>query len=165
MLTFKQLHTTLGPIKIELYTTSTPKTVENFLALCASNFYSSSPFHRIIPTFIVQTGSPSTDPKSKSSPSIFGAPFEDEIRPALRHNARGVLSMANKGKDTNGSQFFLTLAPQPTLDGKNTVFGRVIDGWETLEKLETVEVDSKGRAKGTAPKIERVEIHANPLAG
>ncbi|TID21788.1 cyclophilin-like protein [Venturia nashicola] len=159
------LHTTLGPIKVELYTASAPKTAENFLALCASNFYNSSPFHRIIPSFIVQTGAPSTDPKSKSSISVFGAPFEDEIRPALRHNARGVMSMANKGKDTNGSQFFFTLAPQPTLDGKNTVFGKVIDGWETLEKLETVEVDSKGRAKGKAPKIERVEIHANPMAG
>jgi peptidyl-prolyl cis-trans isomerase-like 3 len=73
--------------------------------------------------------------------------------------------MANKGKDTNGSQFFITLGPQPTLDGKNTVFGKVIDGWETLDKIEGVEVDGKGRAKGEVPRIERVTIHANPLAG
>jgi peptidyl-prolyl cis-trans isomerase-like 3 len=72
--------------------------------------------------------------------------------------------MANKGKDTNGSQFFVTFAPQPTLDGKNTVFGRVIDGMDTLTKIEKVKVDGKGRAVGDKMLIESVTIHANPLA-
>ena len=72
--------------------------------------------------------------------------------------------MANKGPDTNGSQFFVTFAPQPTLDGKNTVFGRVIDGLDTLSKIEKVKVDSKGRAVGDKIAIKSVTVHANPLA-
>jgi len=73
--------------------------------------------------------------------------------------------MANKGPDTNGSQFFVTFAPQPSLDGKNTVFGKVIGGDEVLDRIEDVEVDKKGRAKGEVPRIERVTVHANPMAG
>jgi peptidyl-prolyl cis-trans isomerase-like 3 len=72
--------------------------------------------------------------------------------------------MANKGPDTNGSQFFVTFGPQPTLDGKNTVFGVLLEGEEVLDKIEELEVDKKGRAKDM-PRIERVTIHANPLAG
>ncbi|KAF2094750.1 cyclophilin-like protein [Rhizodiscina lignyota] len=160
------LKTTHGDIKIEVFCESIPKTAENFLALCASGVYDGSPFHRIIPNFIIQTGSPATDPKSKKSISIWNDTFEDEIRPALRHSSRGIVSMANKGPNTNGSQFFITLAAAPHLDGKNTVFGRVIgdDGMETLEKIEGVEVDSKGRTKENV-KIESVTIHANPMAG
>ena len=140
---------------------------QNFLALCSSSAYDGSPFHRIIPNFIVQTGSPASDPKSRASTSIWGDTFEDEIRPALRHNARGVVSMANKGPGTNGSQFFICLAAAPHIDGKNTVFGRVIgdDGMDTLDKIEAVEVDSKGRPTKEKVKVEKVTIHANPLAG
>jgi peptidyl-prolyl cis-trans isomerase-like 3 len=104
---------------------------------------------------------------SQTSPSIYaGAPFEDEIRPSLRHNARGILSMANKGPNTNGSQFFITFTAQPTLDGKNTVFGKVLDGWETLDAIEAVKVDGKGRPVKGGEKVvvEGVKIHANPLA-
>ena len=105
------LHTTKGDLKIEVFCESVPKTAENFLALCASGFYNGSPFHRIIPNFIAQAGSPASDPKSKTSTSIYDTPdhlFEDEIRPALRHNARGIVSMANKGPGaSNGSQFFI----------------------------------------------------------
>jgi peptidyl-prolyl cis-trans isomerase-like 3 len=115
---------------------------------------------------MIQTGSPASDPKSKSSTSIYPTPnslFEDEIRPSLRHNVRGVVSMANKGPDTNGSQFFITFAPAPHLDGKNTVFGKVIEGMEVLDDLEKVEVDKKSRPKEKV-FIEDVTIHANPLA-
>src|SRR4051812_9826748 len=99
---------------------------------------------------MLQTGSPASDPKSKTSESIYaGGQFADEIRPALKHASRGVVSMANKGPNTNGSQFFITYAPAPHLDGKNTVFGKVIDGFDTLDKIEHVEVDKKGRPKET----------------
>ncbi|KAF2276245.1 cyclophilin-like protein [Westerdykella ornata] len=161
------LHTTKGDLKLEIFCESVPKTAENFLALCASDFYNGSPFHRIIPNFIVQAGSPASDPKSKSSTSIYDTPdrlFEDEIRPALRHNARGIVSMANKGPNTNGSQFFITLAPAPHLDGKNTVFGKVIEGDEVLDDLEKLEVDKKSRPKERV-EIKNITIHANPLAG
>jgi peptidyl-prolyl cis-trans isomerase-like 3 len=113
---------------------------------------------------MVQTGSPASA-TPKSSVSIWTTPFEDEIRPSLRHNARGIVSMANKGPDTNGSQFFICYKEASHLDGKNTVFGRVIGdhGMETLSKLERCEVDGKWRMKEKV-LIERVTIHANPLA-
>ncbi|KAF2637055.1 cyclophilin-like protein [Massarina eburnea CBS 473.64] len=161
------LHTTLGDLKLEIFCESVPKAAENFLALCASSFYNGSPFHRLIPNFMAQTGSPASDPKSKSSTSIYDTPnqlFEDEIRPALRHNARGIVSMANKGVDSNGSQFFITFAPAPHLDGKNTVFGKLLEGDEVLDKIEDVEVDKKSRPKQKVD-IKSVTIHANPLAG
>ncbi|XP_014554655.1 hypothetical protein COCVIDRAFT_28359 [Bipolaris victoriae FI3] len=161
------LHTTKGDIKLEIFCETVPKTAENFLALCASSFYNGSPFHRMIPAFMVQTGSPASDPKSKTSTSIFDTPnqlFEDEIRPALRHNARGILSMANKGPNSNGSQFFITFAPAPHLDGKNTVFGKVLEGWEVLDDIEQVQVDKKSRPQERI-EIKNVTIHANPLAG
>ena len=156
------LHTTHGPLKLELFCTACPKTTYNFLALCASNSYTASPFHRLIPNFMIQGGSPATG-TPKDSTSIWDAPFEDEIKPTLRHRERGMLSMANKGPATNGSQFFVTLAPAPHLDGKNTVFGRVIAGWEVLDKMEGVKVDKKNRPLERVA-IERVEVHANPIA-
>lgn len=106
-------------------------------------------------------------PIAKGGVSIYGGYFEDEIQiPALRHSSRGMVSMANKGPETNGSQFFITLKDTPHLDGKNTVFGRVIDGAEeggTLERMEVVEVDKKYRPKEKIT-LDRVTIHANPLA-
>ncbi|KAL8910888.1 MAG: hypothetical protein Q9171_003843 [Xanthocarpia ochracea] len=159
------LHTSQGDLKIEVFCESVPRTAENFLALCASSFYTSSPFHRSYPGFMIQTGSPASA-GPKVSTSIYGSLFEDEIRPSLRHNARGIVSMANKGPNTNGSQFFILFAPAPHLDGKNTVFGKLVgqEAMETLEKLEAIEADAKGKAKGEA-KIKQVTIHANPLAG
>ncbi|KAI4194807.1 MAG: hypothetical protein LQ348_002566 [Seirophora lacunosa] len=159
------LHTTHGDLKIEIFCESVPNTAENFLALCASSFYTSSPFHRSFPGFMIQAGSPA-DQGPKVSTSIYGDLFEDEIRPSLRHNARGIVSMANKGPNTNGSQFFILFAPALHLDGKNTVFGKMIgpDAMETLQKLEGIEADAKGKVKAEA-KIKHVTIHANPLAG
>jgi peptidyl-prolyl cis-trans isomerase-like 3 len=160
------LNTTFGPLKLEIFCESVPQTATNFLALCASSFYDSSPIHRNIPGFIFQTGSPASDPKSKTSTSIYnnGGLFNDEIRPALRHTGRGVVSMANKGPNTNGSQFFVTYAAAPHLDGKNSVFGRVLEGWDVLDRMEKVQVDKKGRPLEKVC-IESVTIHANPLAG
>lgn len=114
---------------------------------------------------MIQTGSPASE-GPKVSTSIYGSLFEDEIRPSLRHNARGILSMANKGPNTNGSQFFVLFAPAPHLDGKNTVFGKLVgpEAMEALKKLEGVEADAKGKVRGEA-RIRDVTIHANPLAG
>ncbi|KZZ91507.1 Peptidyl-prolyl cis-trans isomerase, cyclophilin-type [Moelleriella libera RCEF 2490] len=163
------LHTTHGNVKIEVFCESVPKTAENFLALCASGYYTASPFHRLIPNFMIQTGAPahpSPPDNPKGGRSIWGGAFDDEIRPALQHSQRGMVSMANKGPGTNGSQFFITLDKAPHLDGLNTIFGKVIgdDGLVTLAKMEAVEVDKKHRPKQPI-RIERVTIHANPLAG
>lgn len=103
-------------------------------------------------------------PKNLPSTSIYGSLFEDEIRPALRHNARGILSMANKGPGTNGSQFFICYTAAPHLDGKNTVFGKVLEGMDTsMALLEEVSVDAKGRPMEPC-SIQSVTIHANPSA-
>lgn len=125
---------------------------------------------------MVQGGDTSQSPRNtadrpiaKGGVSIWGGSFEDEIRtPALRHNVRGVVSMANKGPETNASQFFITFKEAPHLDGKNTIFGKVIDGAEeggTLEKMEAVEVDKKYRPKSEKVVLKSITIHANPLAG
>lgn len=130
----------------------------------------------MIPDFMVQGGDTSLSPRNtnsekpiaKGGTSIWGGFFDDEIKiPALRHSGRGMVSMANKGPGTNGSQFFITFKETPHLDGKNTVFGRVIDGAEeggALEKMEAVEVDKKYRPKDEKIILQRVTIHANPLA-
>jgi peptidyl-prolyl cis-trans isomerase-like 3 len=115
------------------------------------------------------SASESDQPIPKGGTSIWNAPFEDEIKiPALRHSGRGMVSMANKGPNTNMSQFFITFREAGHLDGKNTVFGRVIDGAEeggALERMEAVEVDKKYRPKDEKIVLERVTVHANPLAG
>lgn len=118
---------------------------------------------------MVQTGAPahpSPPDNPKGGRSIWGGVFEDEIRPALRHHERGVVSMANKGPGTNGSQFFVLLDKAPHLDGLNTVFGKLLgdDSLATLAAIEGLEVDKKNRPKEEC-RIERVTVHANPLAG
>ncbi|OUM63218.1 hypothetical protein PIROE2DRAFT_10311, partial [Piromyces sp. E2] len=99
----------------------------------------------------------------KGGTSIWGKPFEDEIKPTLKHNRRGIVSMANNGPDTNKSQFFITYSKQSHLDTKYTVFGKVIDGMETLDALEKVSVDEKYRPIQEV-KIKSVTILANPIA-
>jgi peptidyl-prolyl cis-trans isomerase-like 3 len=116
---------------------------------------------------MAQMGGPATPTSDnpKGGRSIWGGPFEDEIRPALRHSARGILSMANRGPGTNGSQFFVLFDKAPHLDGLNTVFGKAIgdDSVRTMAKLEAVDVDKKNRPRESV-MIERVTVHANPLA-
>lgn len=159
-----KLHTTHGDLKIELFCAGAPKTTYSFLALCASNRYDGTVFHRSIPDFMIQGGSPDPSGKGKGGPSIYGPNFEDEFKPTLRHNVRGIVSMANKGPGTNGSQFFITYKPAPHLDDKNTVFGKVIEGEDTtLNVMEGVEVDRKNRPVEDV-RIKSVTVHANPLA-
>ncbi|CAB4023828.1 peptidyl-prolyl cis-trans isomerase-like 3 [Paramuricea clavata] len=156
------LVTDFGDIKVELFCEEAPKTCENFLALCGSGYYNGCIFHRNIKGFMVQTGDPSGT--GKGGKSIWGRKFEDEIVPTLKHNVRGVVSMANSGPNTNGSQFFITYARQPHLDMKYTVFGKVIDGGETLDDLEKIPVNEKTYKPLHEVLIQQIKIHANPIA-
>ncbi|ODO00596.1 peptidyl-prolyl cis-trans isomerase-like 3 [Cryptococcus wingfieldii CBS 7118] len=155
------LHTNLGDIKIEVFCESVPRTAENFLALCASGSYDNTLFHRNIKSFMVQGGDPTGT--GKGGMSIWGRPFSDEIRQTLRFNARGVVAMANAGPDTNKSQFFITYAKQSSLDGKYSIFGKVIDGLEVLDTMERTPVNPKNRPLQEI-RLERVTVHANPIA-
>ncbi|KAI7906318.1 peptidyl-prolyl cis-trans isomerase-like 3 [Cokeromyces recurvatus] len=156
------LHTDLGDLKIEIFCESVPKTAENFLALCASGYYDNNLFHRNIPGFMIQTGDPTGT--GKGGNSIWGKKFNDEIRSTLKHNARGIVSMANSGPNTNGSQFFIIYGKHPHLDTKYTVFGKVIDGADsTLDALEKLPTDEKNRPLQDI-RIKSVTIHANPIA-
>ncbi|XP_008112049.1 peptidyl-prolyl cis-trans isomerase-like 3 isoform X2 [Anolis carolinensis] len=156
------LHTDVGDIKIELFCERTPKACENFLALCASNYYNGCIFHRNIKGFMVQTGDPMGS--GKGGNSIWGRKFEDEYSEYLKHSVRGVVSMANNGPNTNGSQFFITYGKQPHLDMKYTVFGKVIDGLDTLDELEKLPVNEKTFRPLNDVHIKDVTMHANPFA-
>jgi len=155
------LHTSLGDIKAEIFCESTPVAAYNFLALCASGYYDGCLFHRNIKNFMIQTGDPTGT--GKGGESIYGKYFPDELVDDLEHNARGILSFANKGPDTNGSQFFITYAKAPYLNKKYTVFGKAIHGLETLDKMEQVPTDSNEKPKQPITLL-KVTIHANPLA-
>ncbi|KAJ2559784.1 Peptidyl-prolyl cis-trans isomerase cyp10 [Coemansia sp. RSA 1933] len=157
------LHTDLGDIKLEVFCDQVPKASENFLALCASGYYDDTVIHRNIAGFMVQMGDPTG--KGKGGTSIWGRKFEDEIRTTLKHDRRGIVSMANSGPDTNASQFFITYARQPSLDAKYTIFGSVVDETDvTLAALERIDVDRKNHRPIKDVKIRSVTIHANPLA-
>ncbi|XP_054713358.1 peptidyl-prolyl cis-trans isomerase-like 3 [Uloborus diversus] len=156
------LHTDVGDMKVELFSEQCPKACENFLALCASDYYNGCLFHRNIKGFIVQTGDPTGT--GKKGTSIWGKKFEDELKDEIKHNARGMVSMASNGPNTNGSQFFITYAKQPHLDMKYTLFGKVIDGLETLDELEKLPVNPKTFRPLTDTRLNSITIHANPFA-
>ncbi|KAF2772156.1 hypothetical protein EJ03DRAFT_267370 [Teratosphaeria nubilosa] len=137
------MHTTLGDITIALFKDQTPRTCKNFATLAATGKYDNVIFHRIIPNFMIQGGDPTGS--GRGGTSIYGSKFEDEFVPDLRHTDKGTLSMANSGPNTNGSQFFITLAPTPHLNGKHTVFGHVAKGMEVVDKLGSVRTDSGDR--------------------
>jgi peptidyl-prolyl cis-trans isomerase B (cyclophilin B) len=135
------LHTSKGRIEATLYATQTPLTVANFLNLTRRGFYDGLTFHRVIPEFMIQGGDP--DGTGRGGP---GYRFEDEFSPMLRHNGPGVLSMANAGPGTNGSQFFITHVATPWLDRRHSVFGRVTTGQDVVNAIR----------KGD--QIERIEV-------
>ena len=124
------METDKGTIELELYPEHAPKTVNNFVALARDGFYDGVAFHRVIPNFMVQGGDPTGT--GRGGP---GYSFEDELKGnPLRHET-GVISMANAGPNTNGSQFFITHAPQPHLDGRHTVFGKVTSGQDVVDAI------------------------------
>mmetsp|Transcript_20105 Transcript_20105/g.19409 ORF Transcript_20105/g.19409 Transcript_20105/m.19409 type:complete len:163 (-) Transcript_20105:108-596(-) len=155
------LHTNHGPIKIEVFCDTVPKASENFLALAAAGAYENTLFHRNMRGFMLQGGDPLGT--GKGGECIWGGHLEDEFHVDLKHDRRGVVSMANNGPNTNGCQFFLTYSAQPHLNNIYTIFGQVIDGFETLDAIEKVPVGQKNRPLSDI-KIERLVIHANPIA-
>jgi cyclophilin family peptidyl-prolyl cis-trans isomerase len=145
------MQTNHGPIEIELFDEDAPKTVENFRKLAGDGFYDGVIFHRVIKDFMIQGG----DPTGTGSGGP-GYTFEDEIND--HKIVRGALAMANAGPNTNGSQFFIvTIDAAPWLDGRHTVFGRVVDGMDTVDTIEGSETDGRDKPKNDAV-IERVEL-------
>lgn len=132
-----------GKVTLELYAKHAPKTVANFVGLTQRGYYNGVTFHRIIPNFMIQGGDPTGT--GRGGDSIYGGPFADEITKELKHVGAGVMSMANAGPNTNRSQFFLTLAPTPHLDGKHTVFGRVAAGMDIVARMSRVQTGAGDR--------------------
>lgn len=133
------LTTSKGDITIELYTAEAPLTTTNFLNLVKDGFYDGIIIHRVEPNFVVQFGDPLTKEPGKEALWGTGGPgyaIADEFSPSLRHNGEGILSMANSGPNTGGSQVFITLEETPWLDDKHAVFGKVIAGMDIVKKLQ-----------------------------
>lgn len=132
------LHTSRGAIALELFAEGAPKTVDNFVRISREGFYDGIAFHRVIPDFMVQAGDPlSKDPADKGRWGTGGPGYniKDEFGPGLRHHVPGMLSMANAGPNTGGSQFFITVEPTPWLDGKHAIFGKVAKGMEVVRTI------------------------------
>jgi len=147
------MRTSMGDITLELDADAAPKTVTNFVTLAKSGYYNGLTFHRVIPRFMIQGGDPSGD--GTGGASVFGASFEDEINDYKL--VRGAIAMANRGPDTNGSQFFIVQADAtPWLDGRHTVFGRVTDGIELVDAIAAVERDADD--KPLTPVTYTIEV-------
>ncbi|MCD6520765.1 MAG: peptidylprolyl isomerase [Anaerolineae bacterium] len=146
------LKTEKGDIRIKLFADKAPRTVNNFVFLARQGFYDGVTFHRVIPGFVAQTGDPTGT--GTGGP---GYKFPDEIDPSLHHDKEGVVSMANSGPDTNGSQFFITYGPLPYLDGDYTIFGQVVEGMDIVRAL-TPRDPSKDPNAPPGDKILKVEI-------
>ncbi|XP_051127389.1 peptidyl-prolyl cis-trans isomerase CYP65 [Andrographis paniculata] len=156
---YVRVQTTHGDLNIELHCDITPRTCENFLTLCERGYYNGVAFHRSIRNFMIQGGDPTGT--GRGGESIWGKPFKDELNSKLLHSGRGVVSMANSGPHTNGSQFFILYKSANHLNFKHTVFGMVVGGLPTLSTMEKVEVDGDDRPKEEI-KIISVEVYVNP---
>lgn len=156
---YVRLQTTHGDLNIELHCDMTPRTCENFLTLCERGYYNGVAFHRNIRNFMIQGGDPTGT--GKGGESIWGKSFKDELNSKLLHSGRGVVSMANSGPHTNGSQFFILYKSANHLNFKHTVFGMVVGGLTTLSELENVPVDDDDRPLEEI-KIISVDVYVNP---
>src|SRR3989338_7804044 len=150
---YATIKTSLGDIKIQLFADKAPKTVANFVGLAEGTktgkpLYAGTIFHRVIKDFMIQGG----DPLGTGTGGP-GYKFEDEIDPSLTFDAPGILAMANSGPNTNGSQFFITIVPTPWLNGKHTIFGKVISGQDIVTKIEAVKTDANDRPVTPVPLI------------
>jgi peptidyl-prolyl cis-trans isomerase A (cyclophilin A) len=165
--TYAIFETSQGDIVIRLLEKEAPKTVENFIGLAEGtkeftnektgkkekrNFYDGLTFHRVIPQFMIQGGCP--EGTGRGGP---GYKFADEFHPSLKHSKAGKLSMANAGPGTNGSQFFITVAPTPWLDNKHTIFGEVVEGQDVADKISNAPRDAGDRPK-TPITLKKVRI-------
>jgi cyclophilin family peptidyl-prolyl cis-trans isomerase len=148
---FATIKTDVGDIRVELFADKTPKTVNNFVFLARQGFYDNTTFHRVIEDFMAQGGDPTGT--GGGGP---GYTFEDEIVPDLKFDQPGLLAMANRGPDTNGSQFFITFAPTPWLDTQHTIFGKVVEGMDVLPKI--VRRDPQDPDASPATKVLTVVI-------
>lgn len=179
---YARLHTTQGPIVVQLEEQRAPNTVKNFVGLAlgtqdwtdpvdgkkheSTSLYEGVKFHRVIPGFMIQCGDPASRHDSAQNRWGMGGPgykFADEFHPELKHKNAGVLSMANAGPGTNGSQFFITEGPTPHLDGRHSVFGHVVLGQDTVKKLANVPRSPNDRPKD-AQVLSKIEIFRSESA-
>src|SRR5277367_4903942 len=165
--TYAIFETSQGNVVVKLLEKEAPKTVENFIGLAEGtkeftdettgqkqkkNFYDGLAFHRVIPQFMIQGGCPKGD--GRGGP---GYKFADEFHPSLKHSKAGKLSMANAGPGTNGSQFFITVAPTPHLDNRHTIFGEVVEGQEVADKISNTTRDSMDKPRTPVTMNVRIE--------
>ena len=155
------LHTTVGPLDVELWSKEAPMACRNFVQLCMEGYYDGCIFHRVIKDFMAQTGDPTGT--GTGGESVFGPTFKDEIHQRLRFTHRGLLGMASSGPNTNASQFFVTLGNCEWLDGRHTIFGKVTgNSLYNLPRFSELEMDAKDRPL-YPPKIQRAEILLDPF--
>ncbi|XP_015517116.1 RING-type E3 ubiquitin-protein ligase PPIL2 [Neodiprion pinetum] len=152
--------TNFGSLNLELYCDVVPKTCENFMKHCQDGYYDGTKLHRSIRNFMIQGGDPTNT--GNGGTSIWSKPFEDEFKPNLVHQGRGILSMANSGPNTNGSQFFITYRSCRHLDRKHTVFGKIVGGLDTLNAIEKIEVDNKDRPIEDII-VQRAQVFVDPF--
>ena len=147
------LETTRGNIEIRLYPAKAQMAVENFIGLVKKGYYDGIIFHRVIPGFMIQGGDPTGT--GRGGESLWGRPFQDEFRSGLKFDKPGILAMANSGPNTNGSQFFITVAPTPWLNNHHTIFGEVVKGYDIVEKIEKTPT-----GPGNLPRTEQKILKA-----
>ena len=160
-MTVAVMETNMGVIELELFADQTPKTVENFVGLADSGYYNGVTFHRVIPNFMIQGGDPTGT--GRGGQSIWGKKFEDEIVSSLNFNEPGVLAMANAGPNTNGSQFFITVAQTSWLDGNHTIFGKVINGMDVVYAISNVPTSKPGDKPLEPVVMESVTIETREV--
>jgi len=137
------LETTQGVVELKLFPEIAPKACENFTELIKKGYYDGIIFHRVIKSFMIQSGDPTGTGRGGSS--IWTKPFEDEFNESIKFDKTGILAMANAGPNTNGSQFFITTTPTAWLNQKHTIFGEVVSGYENIQKIENQAVNSQDK--------------------